>query len=85
MNLQKVIVLAILVNSPIAIGADSTERSSPLDDNQQCMDRKNKDCVVTDDGTRRRSHLSNKVPANVNGSSGPRIAAPTGRHSATSK
>ena len=76
MNLQKVIVLAILVNSPIAIGADSTERSSPLDDNPQCMDRKNKDCVVKDDGTRRRIHISNKVPANVNKSSAPSLAAP---------
>ena len=85
MNLQNVILLTILANSSFAMGADSTDRSSPLDDNPQCMDRNNKDCVAKDDGTLRRPHLPNKVPANVNGPSGPGIAAPTMGHSATSK
>ena len=85
MNVRNAIVLAILVNSPIAIGADSTERSSPLDDNPQCMDRENKECIVKDDGTRRRIHLSNRVPANVNESSPPSLAAPKMEHSGTSQ
>ena len=85
MNVQNVIVLAILANSPVAMGAGSTARSSPLDDNPQCMDRNNKDCVVEDDGTLRRSHLPNKAPANITGSSPPSTAAPKVGHSKTSR
>ena len=85
MNVQKLVVVAILVNSSIAIAADSIERSSPLDDNPQCMDRKNKDCVVKDDGTGRHVHLMNKLPETVKGSSGPRIAGPTVGRQPTSK
>ncbi len=85
MNLKHVILIAVLAHSSLAMSADSSERTTPLDDNPECTERTNIDCVVKDDGTPRRTHPPKKVPASENGTSGPAIASPTVGNSAMGK
>ena len=82
---QYAIILAILANSSVAMSADSTERTSPLDDNPECMERTNVGCGVKDDSTPRRTHPPKKVPARENGTSEPAVASPTLRNSTIGK
>lgn len=62
--------LTILALSPSAMGADSSQRSSPLDRNPACMDRTNDasagNCVVKDEGTPRRTYPPKPSPAAAN-------------------
>ena len=89
MKLSHLMILTILVTSPAAMAADSTERSSPLDDNPQCMERTTDsstgNCVVKDAGTTRRTHPPKKLPASAAPASAPAAAAPTMGKSATGK
>ena len=85
MNLQHVILIAVLAHSSLAMSADSSERTTPLDDNPECTERAHVDCVVKDDGTPRRTHAPKKVSASEKGSSGPVIASPTVGKSAIAK
>ena len=95
MRLPNVMILAILAMSPAAMVADSTDRSSPLDNNPECMDRTTDastgNCVVKDEGTPRRTHPPKKLPASATPASapaavsGPPAASPTMGKSATGK
>lgn len=87
MRLPNLMILTILATSPAAMGADSTGRSSPLDDNAACMDRTTDastgNCVVKDEGTPRRTHPPKKAPASP--APAPAAASPIMRKSATGK
>ena len=69
MKLPHLMILTILATSPAAMAADSTDRSSPLDDNPQCMDRTTDasagNCVVKDAGMPRRTDPPKKGAASA--------------------
>jgi hypothetical protein len=81
--------LTILAISPAAMGADSTDRASPLDSNAACMDRttdaSSANCVVKDEGTPRQTYPPKQSPANATPAPAPAAATPTVRKSATGK
>ena len=89
MKLPHLMILTILATNPAAMAADSTERSSPLDDNPQCMDRTTDasagNCVVKDAGMPRRTHSPKKVPASATRASAPAAASQTMGKSAIGK
>ncbi len=89
MRLRNLMILTALAMSAAAMGADSTDRSSPLDKNPACMDRTTDastgNCVVKDEGTPRRTYPPRQSPANVTSAPAPVAAAPTVRKSATGK
>ena len=89
MKLSNLMILTIFATSPAAMSADSTDRSSLLDDNPQCMDRTTDasagNCVVKDAGTPRRTHPPKKVPASATRASAPAAASQTMGKSSTGK
>ena len=89
MRLPNLMILAILAISPAAMGADSTDRASPLDNNAACMDRttdaSSANCVVKDEGTPRQTYPPKKSPPSTTPAPAPAAASPTVRKSATGK
>lgn len=83
--------LAILTLSPAAMGADSAERSSPLDRNPACMERttdaSSGNCVISDDGKPRRTYPPKQSPASTAPAPATAATAPPSavRKSATGK
>ena len=89
MRLPNLMILAILAMSPAAMGADSTDRSSPFDNNAACMDRTTDastgNCVVKDEGTPRHAYPPRKSPAGATSAPAPAAASSAVRKSATGK
>jgi hypothetical protein len=60
MKLRIATICVPLAANPVALAADSSERTSPLDNNAACMDRNvdasSAKCVVKDEGTPRRTY-----------------------------
>jgi len=87
MRLPNLMILTILAMSPAATGADSTDRSSPLDNNAACMDRTTDastgNCVVKDEGAPRHTYPPKKSPASATPAPAPAAASSTVRKSAT--
>lgn len=83
MRLTNLMIVTMLAMSPVASGADTTDRSSPVDKNAACMDRMTDaatgNCVVKDEGTPRHTYPPKKSPAS------PAPASSSERKSATGK
>ena len=83
--------LAILTLSPAAVGADSSERSSPLDRNPACMERtpdaSSGNCVISDEGIPRHTYPSKRPPVGTAPAPATAATAPPSavRKSATGK
>ena len=89
MKIAEVMTLTILLLSSAAMGADSTERSSPLDKNAACMDRKvdasTGNCVVQDEGTPRQTYPPKPTPAAATPAPAPATPSSAVRKSAAGK
>lgn len=92
MKLRYLIVLTTLASSPAASAADTSDRSSPLDNNPACMDRSTDsstgNCVVPGEGKPRHTFPPRSSPSAVAPAPAPApipvSAEPTMRKSAAS-
>ena len=87
MKIRTLLILFVFATVPRAMGADTNDRTSPVDKNAACMDRtvdaSSGNCVVKDEGTPRRTYPPKQSPAVAAPATAPVAAPATARKAAS--